>query len=124
MPTYRYRCDGCGEDFEVWQSIKDDALTTHEACGGAVKKVLSPAGIVLKGSGFYKTDSRSGSKAKSPSTKEAASEQSDTSGSEKQGSDTKSADTSDSKTTSDTKSGSGSPSTSGSSTTTTSSTAS
>jgi len=64
MPTYRYRCEGCGEDFEVWQSITDDALTTHDAstgdggCAGHLVKVLSPAGIVLKGSGFYKTDSR------------------------------------------------------------------
>ncbi len=62
MPTYRYRCEGCGDEFEVWQSITDDALTTHDdtGCGGSVVKVLSPAGIVLKGSGFYKTDNRGG----------------------------------------------------------------
>lgn len=60
MPTYRYRCTECGEEFELWQSIKDDAIRTHDdGCGGAVLKVLTPAGIVLKGSGFYKTDSRS-----------------------------------------------------------------
>jgi putative FmdB family regulatory protein len=60
MPTYRYRCSGCGEEFELWQSIKDDSLLTHEdGCGGEVLKVLTAAGIVLKGSGFYKTDSRS-----------------------------------------------------------------
>jgi|SRR5450631_1930142 putative FmdB family regulatory protein len=60
MPTYRYRCSGCGEEFELWQSIKDDSLRTHEdGCGAEVLKVLTPAGIVLKGSGFYKTDSRS-----------------------------------------------------------------
>jgi putative FmdB family regulatory protein len=60
MPTYRYRCTECGEEFELWQSIKDDAIRTHDAgCGGEVLKVLTPAGIVLKGSGFYKTDSRS-----------------------------------------------------------------
>ena len=61
MPTYRYRCEGCGDEFEVWQSITDDALTGHDAdggCGGHLVKVLSPAGIVLKGSGFYKTDNR------------------------------------------------------------------
>jgi len=60
MPTYRYRCTECGEEFELWQSIKDDSLRTHEdGCGGEVLKVLTPAGIVLKGSGFYKNDSRS-----------------------------------------------------------------
>jgi putative FmdB family regulatory protein len=64
MPTYRYRCEGCGDEFEVWQSITDDAHTAHDAstgdgsCGGHLVKVLSPAGIVLKGSGFYKTDNR------------------------------------------------------------------
>lgn len=60
MPTYRYRCRECGEDFELWQSIKDDPIRTHDdGCGGEVVKVLTPAGIVLKGSGFYKNDSRS-----------------------------------------------------------------
>ena len=62
MPTYRYRCGGCGEEFEVWQSIKDDPIRTHDhGCGGELVKVLTPAGIVLKGSGFYRNDSRSGS---------------------------------------------------------------
>jgi putative FmdB family regulatory protein len=60
MPTYRYRCGSCGDELEIWQSITDDALTEHDACGGPLLKVLSPAGIVLKGSGFYKTDARSG----------------------------------------------------------------
>lgn len=65
MPTYRYRCGTCGDDVEVWQSITDDSLATHDAidgvtCDGPLTKVLSPAGIVLKGSGFYKTDNRSG----------------------------------------------------------------
>jgi putative FmdB family regulatory protein len=62
MPTYRYRCEKDGEEFEVWQSIHDDALTRHPGCGGKLAKVLSPAGIVLKGSGFYRTDSRAGSR--------------------------------------------------------------
>jgi putative FmdB family regulatory protein len=65
MPTYRYRCSECGEEFELWQSIKDDAIRTHDdGCGGEVLKVLTAAGIVLKGAGFYKTDSRSASKSK------------------------------------------------------------
>ena len=58
MPTYRYRCSECGEQFDLWQSIHDDSLERHPGCGGAVTKVMSPAGIVLKGSGFYRTDSR------------------------------------------------------------------
>ena len=59
MPTYRYRCTKCEDEIEVWQSITDDPLTRHDApCKGKLVKVLSPAGIVLKGSGFYKTDNR------------------------------------------------------------------
>ena len=61
MPTYEYRCTKCGEDFEVFQSFSEDALKKHPGrCGGKVVKVLSPAGIVFSGSGFYKTDNRSG----------------------------------------------------------------
>jgi putative FmdB family regulatory protein len=62
MPTYEYRCAKCGKHFDVYQSFSEDALTKHEKCGGKLTKVISPAGIVLKGSGFYKTDNRSGSK--------------------------------------------------------------
>jgi putative FmdB family regulatory protein len=59
MPTYDYRCAKCGEDLEVYQSFSETPLTRHKGCGGKLAKVLSPAGIVLKGSGFYKTDNRS-----------------------------------------------------------------
>src|SRR4029079_3092875 len=62
MPTYEYRCAKCGEHFDVYQSFSEDPLTRYPGGGGKVAKVLSPAGIVLKGSGFYKTDNRSGSK--------------------------------------------------------------
>lgn len=62
MPTYEYRCAKCGRHFDVYQSFSEDPLTKHEDCGGKLTKVLSPAGIVLKGSGFYKTDNRSSSK--------------------------------------------------------------
>jgi putative FmdB family regulatory protein len=69
MPTYQYRCAKCGEQFELWQSIHDDALKRHPGCGGAVTRVMAPAGIVLKGSGFYRTDSRAaGRKAGSKDT--------------------------------------------------------
>ena len=72
MPTYEYACKECGEHVEVVQSFKDDALTECPACGGPLRKVFAPVGIVLKGSGFYKTDSRSASGGKG-AKKEAAS---------------------------------------------------
>jgi putative FmdB family regulatory protein len=59
MPTYDYRCAKCGDDLEVSQSFSEAPLTKHDACGGKLTKVFSPVGIVLKGSGFYKTDNRS-----------------------------------------------------------------
>ena len=62
MPTYEYRCAKCGEHLEVFQSFSEAPLTKHQQCGGKLTKVLSAAGIVLKGSGFYKTDNRSSGK--------------------------------------------------------------
>lgn len=62
MPTYEYECTACGQHIEVFQRIAEDPLTTCGVCGGALRKVFHPAGIVFKGSGFYATDSRSGSK--------------------------------------------------------------
>jgi putative FmdB family regulatory protein len=59
VPTYEYRCDNCGENFDVVQSFHDAPLTECPTCGSAVKKVFGSVGIVFKGSGFYKTDSRS-----------------------------------------------------------------
>src|SRR5579875_3682701 len=61
MPTYEYACTTCDEHLEVVQSFRDDPLTTCPACGGGLRKVFSPIGVVFKGSGFYKTDSRSSS---------------------------------------------------------------
>ncbi len=66
MPTYRYSCAKCGEQFEVQQSFSDAALKRHSGCGGKLSKVFGTPGIVLKGEGFYKTDS--GSRSKSAST--------------------------------------------------------
>ena len=63
MPIYTYRCESCGETFDRRQSFSDAALTTHETCGGELRKVLHPAGIVFKGSGFYNTDYKNGSAA-------------------------------------------------------------
>ncbi|GAA4608772.1 hypothetical protein GCM10023195_34720 [Actinoallomurus liliacearum] len=61
MPTYQYACTECGEPLEVVQKFSDDPLTECPACGGRLRKVFSAAAIVFRGSGFYRTDSRSGS---------------------------------------------------------------
>ena len=76
MPTYQYRCAQCGDQFEAWQSIHDDALAVHDGCGGTLSKVFGVTGIVLKGPGFYRTDSRTssgGGKREGDSAKPAAS---------------------------------------------------
>ena len=74
MPTYEYACKSCGEHLEVVQSFKDEPLTTCPNCDGTLRKVFGNIGIAFKGSGFYKTDSRSGAPAaktsSSPSTSE------------------------------------------------------
>jgi putative FmdB family regulatory protein len=62
MPTYEYACSKCGEHTEAVQSFHDEPLKKCPACGGRLKKVFGSVGIVFKGSGFYKTDSRNGSK--------------------------------------------------------------
>ncbi|MEA2498134.1 MAG: hypothetical protein QOH26_539 [Actinomycetota bacterium] len=58
MPTYEYACTSCGERFEVKQSFSDPPLETCEICGGKLRKLFSPVGIVFKGSGFYATDAK------------------------------------------------------------------
>ena len=65
MPTYEYACTGCGHRLEAVQSFTDDPLTTCPECGEALRKVYGAVGIVLKGSGFYKTDSRAASSSSS-----------------------------------------------------------
>lgn len=91
MPTYVYECAKCGDEFELYQSFSDDPLKKHPGCGGKVAKVFQPVGIVLKGSGFYKNDSRS-------STKRAKSDSSSESSNSDSKSDTKSDTKSDSST--------------------------
>lgn len=66
MPTYQYACTECDHAFEQVQSFSDDALTVCPDCGGKLRKVFSAAGVVFKGSGFYRTDSRSSSSSSSP----------------------------------------------------------
>ena len=68
MPTYQYQCTECGEGLEAVQKFTDDALTECPNCGGRLKKVFSAVGIVFKGSGFYRNDSRGSSSSSSPSS--------------------------------------------------------
>ena len=63
MPTYEYACTSCGHHVEAVQSFSDDPLTVCPSCGGSLRKVFGSIGIVLKGSGFYKTDSRAAASA-------------------------------------------------------------
>jgi putative FmdB family regulatory protein len=60
LPTYEYACTACGHKLEAVQSFSDDPLTSCDDCGGSLRKVYGNVGIVFKGSGFYKTDSRNG----------------------------------------------------------------
>jgi putative FmdB family regulatory protein len=60
MPTYEYRCEACDRTFDVVQSFRDEPLTACPTCGSPVRKLFGNVGIVFKGSGFYKTDSRNG----------------------------------------------------------------
>jgi putative FmdB family regulatory protein len=70
VPTYQYTCTECRDRVEVVQRFTDDPLTVCEACGGKLRKVFFPAGIVFKGSGFYRTDSRNGSSSPSVAAKD------------------------------------------------------
>ena len=58
MPTYQYRCTDCGQDLEAVQKFSDAALTECPNCGGSLRKLFNAVGVVFKGSGFYRTDSR------------------------------------------------------------------
>jgi len=85
VPTYQYTCTECGDRVEAVQKFTDAPLTVCAACGGRLRKVFFPAGIVFKGSGFYRTDSRNGSSSPSVAAKD------------KQTSDSGSSSTADSK---------------------------
>ncbi|MCW8095167.1 FmdB family zinc ribbon protein [Streptomyces tauricus] len=96
MPTYQYQCTECGEGLEAVQKFTDDALTVCPNCSGRLKKVYSAVGIVFKGSGFYRNDSRGSSSSSSPAS---ASKSSGSSSDSKpsSSSDSKSSSSSDSK---------------------------
>ena len=97
MPTYSYACTECDNRFDVVQAFTDDTLTTCEQCSGRLRKLFNSVGVVFKGSGFYRTDSRESTK--SPTNGSAkSSPPSDTNGSstsEKSGSSEKSSSSSD-----------------------------
>ena len=79
MPTYSYACTECDNRFDAQQAFTDDALTTCPQCSGRLRKLFNSVGVVFKGSGFYRTDSRESAK----SSAAAKSESSGSSGSEK-----------------------------------------
>ncbi|WP_344600622.1 FmdB family zinc ribbon protein [Sporichthya brevicatena] len=68
MPTYQYACTECGHEFEAVQSFSDSALTECPNCTGKLRKVFSAVGVVFKGSGFYRTDSRSSTSSSTPAS--------------------------------------------------------
>jgi putative FmdB family regulatory protein len=81
VPTYQYACTECGDRSEVVQRFSDDPMTVCSACGGKLRKIFSPVGIVFKGSGFYRTDSRNGTSSV-PAAKESSANGSNGSSSE------------------------------------------
>lgn len=109
MPTYEYVCSKCDQHLEVYQTFSEEPLKRHPGCGGKLTKVLGAVGIVLKGSGFYKTDNPSSSRRSS----EKSDSSSSSSSSESKGSDSKSSESKGSDSKSD--SGSSTKSDSGSS---------
>lgn len=86
MPTYSYACTQCDNRFDIVQSFTDDALTVCSECSGALRKLFNSVGIVFKGSGFYRTDSRSGASSASEPAKSDSSSSSSSSGSSDSGS--------------------------------------
>ena len=111
MPTYQYVCTECGGQLEAVQKFTDEPLTVHEDCGGRLRKVFSPVGIVFKGSGFYRTDSR-GSGSSGGSTSSSSSSKED--GSKESGSSSADSSSSSAAKSGDSSSSSSSPSTAGS----------
>ena len=79
MPTYSYACTECNNRFDVVQDFTDDALTTCEKCNGRLRKIFGKVGVVFKGSGFYRNDSREAGKSTGSSSTAASSGSSGTS---------------------------------------------
>ena len=108
MPTYSYACTECDNRFDAVQAFTEDALTTCPQCSGRLRKLFNSVGVVFKGSGFYRTDSREASKSAvaNDSGSSAGSSGSDKSGSDKSGSDKSGSDKSGSDKSGSDKSGS------------------
>jgi putative FmdB family regulatory protein len=98
VPTYQYQCTECGEGLEAVQKFTDDALTECPNCQGRLKKVFSAVGIVFKGSGFYRNDSRGSSSSSSPASSKPSTSSSSTSTSSSSDSKSSSTGTSSSST--------------------------
>ncbi|MFC8035131.1 FmdB family zinc ribbon protein [Streptomyces griseoincarnatus] len=98
MPTYQYQCTECGEGLEAVQKFTDDALTECPSCQGRLKKVFSAVGIVFKGSGFYRNDSRGSSSSSSPASSKSSGSSSSSSSSSDSGSSSPSSGSSGSST--------------------------
>ncbi|RDI31052.1 FmdB family zinc ribbon protein [Lentzea flaviverrucosa] len=94
MPTYQYACTACEHRFEAVQSFSDSSLTECPECSGKLRKLFGAVGVVFKGSGFYRTDSRSGSSTSAATTTSST----DAKPAEKKSSDTKSSSDSKSST--------------------------
>ncbi|MEB3050726.1 FmdB family zinc ribbon protein [Mycolicibacter sp. MYC123] len=90
MPTYSYACTECGNRFDVVQAFTDDALTTCDQCNGRLRKIFGKVGVVFKGSGFYRTDSRESGKSSSNGSSPAAKSDSGSTAGEKSASTEKS----------------------------------
>jgi putative FmdB family regulatory protein len=96
VPTYSYACTECGNRFDAVQAFTDDALTTCEQCSGRLRKLFNSVGVVFKGSGFYRTDSRESTKSSANGSAKSSSSSSDgSSSSDKSGSSEKSSSSSD-----------------------------
>ena len=108
VPTYSYACTECDNRFDAVQAFTEDALTTCPQCSGRLRKLFNSVGVVFKGSGFYRTDSREASKSAvaNDSGSSAGSSGSDKSGSDKSGSDKSGSDKSGSDKSGSDKSGS------------------
>ena len=112
MPTYSYACTECGDRFDAVQAFSDNALTTCPKCNGRLRKLFGNVGVVFKGSGFYRTDSREAAKASAKSSSNGSSSSSEstssTSTSEKSSSEKSSSDKSSSTSSNGSSSGSSS----------------
>ena len=83
MPTYSYACTECGDRFDAVQAFSDSALTTCSKCNGRLRKLFGNVGVVFKGSGFYRTDSRESAKSSAKSSANGSATSSESTGSSK-----------------------------------------